>query len=44
MSKINLRTTKEITVKTSEMARDTIENMEIFLLLVKRYIQRGTIA
>jgi len=44
MSKISRRTTKEITVKIPDMARETIENMEILLLLVKRYIQRGIIA
>ena len=44
MSKTSRRTTKEITVRSPDMARDIIEKREIFLLFVKRYIQRGTIA
>ncbi|HNR52994.1 MAG TPA: hypothetical protein PKW94_00635 [Candidatus Dojkabacteria bacterium] len=44
MSKTILRTMKERIVSNPDMARETIEKRVICLLLVKRYIQRGTIA
>ena len=43
MSKINLRTVKERMVSNPERAREIAEKIVIRLLLVKRYIQRGTI-
>ena len=44
MSKTILRTMKERIVSNPDMARETIEKRVRCLLLVKRYIQRGTIA
>ena len=42
-SKTDLRKRKEIMVNIPEIKFDTIAKMESFLLLVKRYTQRGTI-